>query len=102
MTFDAKGFDGWRFDPNDNRKLTAPRAAPDGPAAPSTSATAIIGGMAMLGMLGVFEGTLAWIALRWAADLGWLATPPEWLPVVGLALAVTFLRGIDRAVFTRQ
>jgi hypothetical protein len=99
----TEGFEGWRFDakaPAD-RSLMPPRVAPDGPTVSSGTVAAALGGVVALTLLAVCEGTFAWIALRWAAELGWMQAP-GWLPLVGIALAVTFLRGIDRAVFTRK
>lgn len=98
-------FTGWRFDAKDDDRdrplfVSSPRVLPDG--RPTTvNAAAVVWGFAALGLLAVCEGTLAWVALRWAASLGWLAETPGWSPVVGIAVAVTYLRGIDRAVFRR-
>ena len=97
----SEQFPGWRFDAkNARRGLDAPRVAPDGRETVPNAGTAFLWGVVALGLLGLCEGTLAWVALRWAASLGWVESP-EWAPVVGIALAVTYLRGIDRAVFRR-
>lgn len=96
----SEEFPGWRFDAKNTRGFDAPRVVPDGPAVPSPAGT-FLWGVVALGLLGLCEGTLAWVALRWAASLGWLEAP-DWSPVVGIALAVTYLRGFDRAVFRRQ
>ncbi len=99
----SDAFGNWRFDPKDpaDRGLTPPRVLPDG--APVTGrGAAVAWGLVALGLLAVCEGTLAWVALRWVHTLGWLDEPPGWSPVVGIALAVTYLRGFDRAVFRRQ
>lgn len=89
----------WKFAPKDaaNRGLTPPRALPDAVGATPS----VLLGVAGLGLLGFIEGTLAWIGLRWVADLGWLSEAPAWGPVVGVVMAVTFLRGIDRATFRK-
>lgn len=98
------GLEGWKFDAKNpaDRAVTAPRVVPDGRPATPNGAAGMLAGLISLALLGVVEGTLAWVALRWAADLGWLDQAPDWVPVVGMALAVTYLRGFDRAVFTRQ
>jgi hypothetical protein len=94
----------WRFDakdPND-RSLTPPRVLPDGNPVQSASLATFSWGIVALGLLALCEGTLAWFALRWADTLGWLPESPGWAPVVGIAVAVTYLRAFDRAVFTRE
>jgi hypothetical protein len=96
-------FSGWRFDAkNEQRRFEPPRVVPDARPATSVPAGTFLWSVVALGLLGFCEGTLAWVALRWAHTLGWLAEPPGWAPVVGIALAVTYFRGFDRAVFNRQ
>lgn len=96
-------FRPWRFDAKNpaDRALTPPRVAPDGRPAGQPVVVSALAGVVALGLLGWVEGALVWIALRWAADLGWLPQSPGFLQVVGLTLAVTYLRGIDRAVFRK-
>jgi len=57
--------------------------------------------MLALGLLGLAEGTLAWIALGWAADLGWLDERPDWWPVTAIAIAIILIRAFDKSVFRR-
>lgn len=93
--------------PSDRAKIASRSSHSDAPRvvpkqASRASGSSVLYGLAALGLLGLTQGTLAWIALGWAAELGWLSSSPEWGPVSAIAVAVAYIRGFDWLVFRRR